>query len=191
MTIRIQTPCQEDWNDMTGTQQRKFCGSCNKIVHNLSEMTRQEADTVLTQGHEPCVRYRPDRNGRVTFKHTVPLLALLSTGCTYVPPPIPSDSTIVKVQKQTKRGLALVMSTAFRSIEPASSSDSVVESFFRNAATAAVELSDTVLHSARTGGAMMVMGEVEAMPPPKTPEELLNVELEVPKPEIELYEGKQ
>ena len=38
--IRVASPCHANWDEMTGTDQARFCGQCRKNVYNLSEMTR-------------------------------------------------------------------------------------------------------------------------------------------------------
>jgi len=63
--IHIPTPCHESWEAMDGDAQARFCAGCRKHVHNLSEMTRDEAQGVLdrAEGHV-CVRFFPDADGR-------------------------------------------------------------------------------------------------------------------------------
>ena len=36
--IRVAAPCNADWNDMTGDDRVRHCGSCSKKVYNLSDM---------------------------------------------------------------------------------------------------------------------------------------------------------
>ena len=56
--IRIESPCDADWDSMTGNDQVRFCSHCNLSVHNLSEMTRHEAlRLVRNSGGRLCVRY--------------------------------------------------------------------------------------------------------------------------------------
>ncbi|MEO1271237.1 MAG: hypothetical protein AAFX99_24360, partial [Myxococcota bacterium] len=69
--LTIAEPCQADWNAMTGTASRRFCGSCQKHVHNLSEMTERQARKLLKQascGTELCVRYRSGADGQIVFQ---------------------------------------------------------------------------------------------------------------------------
>ena len=71
--IEIASPCTQDWNAMTGDEKRRFCGECRLHVHDLSQMTRGEADDLLAAaaGGRVCVRIwrRPD--GRVLTKDCV------------------------------------------------------------------------------------------------------------------------
>ena len=59
--IVINTPCTEDWAKMSGDAQKRFCGRCSKNVYNLREMSRAEAEALITGG-SVCVRLyrRPD-----------------------------------------------------------------------------------------------------------------------------------
>lgn len=61
--LRLGFACQEKWDDMVGDDRVRDCGSCERQVFNLSEMTRAEAEALLaTRGIKPCVRFyrRPD-----------------------------------------------------------------------------------------------------------------------------------
>ncbi|WP_207632453.1 carboxypeptidase-like regulatory domain-containing protein [Foetidibacter luteolus] len=42
ISLHVPTPCHEDWNKMTPTQQGRFCGSCAKQVVDFSLMTDQQ-----------------------------------------------------------------------------------------------------------------------------------------------------
>jgi hypothetical protein len=62
-SIRIASPCTADWDQMTGDDRVRFCKECNKNVFNLSEMTREEAQKLLTEHTgRLCLRLyrRPD-----------------------------------------------------------------------------------------------------------------------------------
>lgn len=49
----------------------RFCGSCSKLVHDLSAMTEQEARALLSQTTEQlCVRYLYDAAGEIWFEPT-------------------------------------------------------------------------------------------------------------------------
>lgn len=61
--IKINSPCQADWNSMIGNDQVRFCEHCNLQVNDLSTMTRQEALRLVARSQgRLCVRYiqRPD-----------------------------------------------------------------------------------------------------------------------------------
>ena len=38
--VSVAKPCQQQWNDMSGTSAQRHCDSCNKTVHNFAAMTR-------------------------------------------------------------------------------------------------------------------------------------------------------
>ena len=64
--IRVASPCHADWDEMTGTAQARFCQSCRKNVYNLSEMTRAQAEVLISEkeGHL-CVRFYTRADGTV------------------------------------------------------------------------------------------------------------------------------
>ncbi|MDC0740406.1 hypothetical protein [Polyangium mundeleinium] len=85
-TLRIDEPCHEDWQVMTGDERARRCERCDLHVTNLSELTRTEADRLLsTRPPESrlCVRYAHDRQGNVVTRTTqqermVAVLSLLA-----------------------------------------------------------------------------------------------------------------
>lgn len=66
--IRIPEPCNEDWGRMTPEQRGRFCGACQKKVHDLSAMSEQEAKTMLESDADICVSYLSDKTGAVQFQ---------------------------------------------------------------------------------------------------------------------------
>lgn len=53
-------PCGQSWADMPGDDHKRFCGSCQHHVHNLSAMTAREAYALIKArraGERLCVRY--------------------------------------------------------------------------------------------------------------------------------------
>jgi hypothetical protein len=65
-SIRIAAPCNARWEDMTGDEQARFCGSCRKNVYNLSAMTRPEIHALVerTEG-KFCGRFYQRTDGRM------------------------------------------------------------------------------------------------------------------------------
>lgn len=56
--ISVTTPCNEDWDDMVGNDQVRFCTHCSKNVQNLSAMTRADAlRLVISSKGKLCVRF--------------------------------------------------------------------------------------------------------------------------------------
>jgi hypothetical protein len=65
-TLRIASPCHERWDDMIGDHRTRFCGKCQKNVHNVSEMTRDEAEAFLASvASSACVRMYQRTDGTV------------------------------------------------------------------------------------------------------------------------------
>lgn len=64
--IRIATPCSADWNQMIGDDRVRLCGACNKHVYNLSRMTRDEAEALITAKEgKLCARYFQRSDGTI------------------------------------------------------------------------------------------------------------------------------
>lgn len=68
--IQIANPCSENFDEMSGEGAKRFCDSCDKHVHNLSDMTREEARKLLRDNKEAgiCVVYMFDESNRVRFR---------------------------------------------------------------------------------------------------------------------------
>lgn len=165
MKIQIKNPCHEDWNTMSGIEKRKFCSSCQKTVHNLSAVTKQEAMAIVAQEENPCVRYQVDTRGRVRFRSALPLLAVFGAACSYVPPMKRTDDGITKISKMVRRGTAQKVHDTFSLVRGPSSSDGLVERGFRATAGLITTISDGILHRP-SPAAGMVMGEMVAEPVP-------------------------
>lgn len=57
--IRIASPCHVRWEEMSGDEKSRHCGLCNLQVHNLSAMTRVEAEALVMSAageRRMCVR---------------------------------------------------------------------------------------------------------------------------------------
>ncbi len=64
--VRIAAPCHASWDAMKGDDQVRFCGSCQKNVYDLSAMTRQEAERLVTEREgSMCVRFYQRADGTV------------------------------------------------------------------------------------------------------------------------------
>ena len=68
--IRVASPCSADWEQMYGTDRKRFCGDCKLNVYNLSEMTRQEAENFLVGSEgRVCVRFYRRADGTVLTRN--------------------------------------------------------------------------------------------------------------------------
>ncbi|HUS32940.1 MAG TPA: hypothetical protein VMZ53_30770 [Kofleriaceae bacterium] len=71
--IRVASPCTADWNAMTpvdaDVERVRHCGSCDKNVYNLTQMTRDEAEAlILAKEGRLCVRYFQRKDGTILLK---------------------------------------------------------------------------------------------------------------------------
>lgn len=64
--LKVASPCPADWDAMYGDERKRFCGECKLNVYNLSGMTRDEAEQLVTN-HEGrlCVRFYRRADGSV------------------------------------------------------------------------------------------------------------------------------
>ncbi len=63
--LTIPTPCDADWNSMVGNDQVRFCEHCSLDVHNLTLMTRNQAQRLVARSNgRLCVRYHSDGDGK-------------------------------------------------------------------------------------------------------------------------------
>jgi len=76
--VEITSPCHESWEAMNGDAERRFCGVCQKDVHNLSAMRHDEAEALLRErsGEHLCVRYTAEVDGSLRFRDLVPRASL-------------------------------------------------------------------------------------------------------------------
>ena len=61
--VRVASPCSADWDSMYGDDRKRFCKECKLNVYNLSGMTREEAEKLVTNAEgRLCIRFyeRPD-----------------------------------------------------------------------------------------------------------------------------------
>jgi hypothetical protein len=67
--IKISSPCSQDWDEMIGSERKRFCGECKLNVYNLSGMSRAEAeDLLLNSEGRLCVRFYKRADGSVLTK---------------------------------------------------------------------------------------------------------------------------
>jgi hypothetical protein len=66
--IDVKTPCPASWETMRGDERTRYCVGCGRNVHNLSAMTRREAETFLADcagAGRLCVRFERSGDGTV------------------------------------------------------------------------------------------------------------------------------
>jgi cytochrome c-type biogenesis protein CcmE len=62
---RIPSPCDVPWTEMKGDDKVRLCAHCAKYVYNLSALTRDEAESLLTREPRLCVRFYQRADGTV------------------------------------------------------------------------------------------------------------------------------
>jgi hypothetical protein len=108
--LRINQPCHESWDQMTGDDRSRFCAHCQKHVHNLSAMSTDEAERLLcTTAGSLCVRFHATPEGKpVTLDYapapagrrwlrpitTVAALAAGIVGCVMLNRPKPKPTPV-------------------------------------------------------------------------------------------------
>lgn len=58
--VSVATPCDVSWAEMRGDSDTRFCDKCAKHVHNLSMMSRAEAEALvmsIANGQAACIRF--------------------------------------------------------------------------------------------------------------------------------------
>ncbi len=65
-SLTIASPCEVNWDEMTGDEQTRFCDHCEKNVYNISEMSRKEAENLIRENEgNVCVRMYRRHDGTV------------------------------------------------------------------------------------------------------------------------------
>ena len=64
--LKVASPCSQDWDEMIGTERKRYCGECKLNVYNLSGMTRAEAENLVMNAEgRLCVRFFKREDGTV------------------------------------------------------------------------------------------------------------------------------
>ncbi len=83
--VKIASPCTADWEGMVGDARRRFCGQCELNVYNLSDMTRREAEDLITRTEgRLCVRFYRRADGTILTKDCPVGLRALKRRLSYV-----------------------------------------------------------------------------------------------------------
>jgi hypothetical protein len=113
---QIAQPCTKAWDELRGDGRARACAACAKDVHDLSQLTRAEADELLTKP-DVCVRYiqRGDGTlvladglvrGRGAKARSLVLAAAIVAGTAYVTLPSARDGYDVDVVEHSLGGVA-------------------------------------------------------------------------------------
>lgn len=77
--LQISSPCPADWDRMIGTEQIRFCSECNKNVYNLSRMTRNQAEALVSRSKgQLCARFYRQEDGVILTEDNRAGLHLIS-----------------------------------------------------------------------------------------------------------------
>jgi hypothetical protein len=92
--LRIPSPCDEHFEDMTPEARGRRCAACDHVVHDMSAMTAREAARFLAErkGQRTCVHFELRPDGSIVYRREstapAPLLAVALAACTpHGPPP--------------------------------------------------------------------------------------------------------
>ncbi|HEV8488142.1 MAG TPA: carboxypeptidase-like regulatory domain-containing protein [Blastocatellia bacterium] len=63
-SLQISVPCSIDWDQMVGSDRIRYCSECRRDVYNISRMTRNEAQALISSANgRLCVRLVREANG--------------------------------------------------------------------------------------------------------------------------------
>lgn len=68
LEISFPNPCSEPWDGMSRAGCHRHCASCDRIVHDLSELDVDAIDALMDREHEVCVRAEIAADGNVRTK---------------------------------------------------------------------------------------------------------------------------
>ena len=65
--VAVKQPCDVSWDAMSGTDASRRCAQCDRAVYNLSAMTSDEAERLLTdsRGERLCITYHRGPDGHL------------------------------------------------------------------------------------------------------------------------------
>jgi len=67
--LRVASPCSVSWESMSGDERARHCDSCRLNVYNISEMTKAEAENLITRREgRLCLRLYKRADGTVLTK---------------------------------------------------------------------------------------------------------------------------
>ena len=66
--VQVKTPCPKNWDEMEGDAQKRYCGHCQKHVHNFEEMAAVEVKKLLDTGQSVCAKVVRLTDGTIVTK---------------------------------------------------------------------------------------------------------------------------
>lgn len=70
LKVTFPEPCSEPWDGMSEVGCNRHCASCDRIVHDLRELTADEAEALLDSEERVCVRAEIAPDGKVLTKNS-------------------------------------------------------------------------------------------------------------------------
>ena len=81
--LTVRSPCTEDWDLMEGSDTVRHCEVCDRSVYDLSGLTREDAEALVSQREgAPCVRFYRRADG-TTYLCTIIFTHIPSDGHAY------------------------------------------------------------------------------------------------------------
>lgn len=93
--VSFPEPCTELWDAMAPRGCNRHCPSCDKIIHDLEALTVEEAEALIEQNDEVCVRARISADGLVRTANGI------STGSRRIVTAIGASLTLATAACQT------------------------------------------------------------------------------------------
>lgn len=62
--ISIPDPCNENWDEMTPVEKGRYCDSCEKVVHDVTNFSDDRLSNLLTTKPNVCVQVSSSQVGR-------------------------------------------------------------------------------------------------------------------------------
>ncbi|AFM04369.1 hypothetical protein Fleli_1984 [Bernardetia litoralis DSM 6794] len=74
MKVNLPEPCHEDWNKMDAQEKGRFCGSCQKLVIDFTQMSDTEIINYFKEykGQNTCGHFKKDQIDRKLKKQETP-----------------------------------------------------------------------------------------------------------------------
>jgi hypothetical protein len=63
--LEIKNPCTQNWDDMNPLGTGKHCSSCNKVIHDFTNMDNNEHLSMLQSGKYSCGMFTKDQMGTI------------------------------------------------------------------------------------------------------------------------------
>lgn len=66
--ISFPRPCEEKWEEMAPAGCHRLCARCDKVIHDLSQLDFDEADALLRNSGDSCVRAQINGDGEIALR---------------------------------------------------------------------------------------------------------------------------